>query len=235
MGTDWFTPDVYETGIVKTWIGDTTPETIAGVQWVADMMLKDKCAPTPAMQQSLMAGKPQVFLSGKIGMELNNIGQLSTYKDITDFEWGVAAAPMPANGKARHLHVWIDFWSMIKGVKNLEGAWQLLKFMVGTEAQKIYPIQYGPQSSLKSLSQTWVDQWKPGLSKLSTAEFQALSDAPKYETIDLENWTINFSPINSQGLQPALDVVWLGEKTAEQAIKDATPKINQLIKDTQPT
>jgi hypothetical protein len=27
-------------------------------------------------------------------------------------------------------------------------------------------------------------------------------------------------------------VIWLGEKTAEQAIKDATPKVNQLIKET---
>jgi ABC-type glycerol-3-phosphate transport system substrate-binding protein len=121
---------------------------------------------------------------------------------------------------------------MIKGVKNLEGAWQFLKFMVGTEAQKIYPVEFGPQSSLKSLANYWVDKQKTLMPKKTTQEFQTMIDAPKYEQIDLENWTINFSPINDQALQPMLDVIWLGEKTAEQAIKDATPKVNQLIKET---
>jgi len=168
-------------------------------------------------------------------MDIGNIGSLSTYKDITDFEWGIAAAPFPPGGDPRRLHVWIDFWSMIKGVKNLPGAWEFLKFMVSADAQKIYPIEYGPQSSLKSLAQTWIDKQKAFLPKLTDKELQTMIAGAKNESIDLENWTINFSPINSQALQPMLDVVWLGEKSAKDAIVEATPKINQLIKETQPT
>jgi len=235
FGTDWFTPDVYETGIVKTWIGDKEEKTIAAVQWNADTMLKDKIAPTPAQQKSVQAGLQSLFMSGKIGMDIGNIGSLSTYKDITDFEWGIAAAPFPPGGDPRRLHVWIDFWSMIKGVKNLPGAWEFLKFMVSADAQKIYPIEYGPQSSLKSLAQTWIDKQKAFLPKLTDKELQTMIAGAKNESIDLENWTINFSPINSQALQPMLDVVWLGEKSAKDAIVEATPKINQLIKETQPT
>jgi ABC-type glycerol-3-phosphate transport system substrate-binding protein len=121
---------------------------------------------------------------------------------------------------------------MIKGVKNLEGAWQLLKFMVSSDAQKIYPIAYGPQSSLKSLANYWVEAQKTLMPKKTDKEFQTMIDAPKYEQIDLENWTINFSPIQTQVMQPMLDTIWLGEKTAQQAITDATPKMNQVIQDT---
>ena len=233
FGTDWFTPDVYDTGIVKTWIGDKTPQTIASVQWVADMVLKDKTATTPAQEKSLAAANQNPFTTGKVGMYVGNIGDLSTLQQITDFDWGLAALPFPPGAAlARHWHVWIDFWSMIKGVKNLEGAWQLLKFMVSADAQKIYPIAYGPQSSLKSLANYWVEAQKALMPKKTDKEFQTMIDAPKYEQIDLENWTINFSPIQTQVMQPMLDTIWLGEKTAQQAITDATPKMNQVIQDT---
>jgi len=233
FGTDWFSPDVYETGIVKTWIGDKTPETIAATQWVADMVLKDKAATSPAQEASLAAANQNPFTTGKVGMYIGNIGDLSTLQQIKDFDWGLAALPFPPGGSVpRHWHVWIDFWSMIKGVKNLEGAWKFLKFMVSADAQKIYPIEYGPQSSLKSLANYWVDIQRKLMPTKTDKEFQTMIDAPKFEQIDLENWTINFSQINSQAMQPMLDEIWIGDKTAEQSIKDATPKINQLIKDT---
>jgi len=232
FGGDWFAPDVYETGICKTFTGDTDQKTIDAVQWNADMMLKDKIAPTPAQQKSVQAGLQQLFMSGKIGMDINNIGTLSQFQQITDFEWGIAAAPFPADGSPRHLHVWIDFWSMIKGVKNLDGAWKLMKFMVSPDAQKIYPVEYGPQSSLTSLGSYWVEKQKSLMPGKSDKEIQTMVDATKLESIDLENWTINFSPINSQALQPMLDVVWLGEKPAKDAINEAAPKIRQLIADT---
>ena len=217
---------------MKTWIVDTTPKTIAAVQWVADMVLKDKSATSPAQEKSLAAANQNPFTTGKVGMYLGNIGDLSTLQQVKDLNWGLAAAPFTPDGSPRHQHVWIDFWSMIKGVKNLEGAWQFLKFMVSSDAQKIYPIEYGPQSSLKSLASYWVEKQKALMPTKTAQEFQTMIDAPKYEQIDLENWTINFSPINTQALQPMLDVIWLGEKTAEQAIKEATPNINQFIKDT---
>ena len=232
FGGDWFAPDVYDTGICKTYTGDTDQRTIDAVQWNADMMLKDKIAPTPAQQTSVQAGLQQLFMSGKIGMDMQNIGNLSAYQQITDFDWGIAAAPFPADGSPRHLHVWIDFWSMIKGVKNLEGAWKLLKFMVSADAQKIYPIEYGPQSSLKSLGPYWLEKQKTLMPTKTDKEFQTMLDATQYESIDLENWTINFSVINSQALQPMLDSTWLGEKSAKDNIIEAAPKIRQLITDT---
>lgn len=232
FGGDWLPADTYETGIVADFVGDQDPRVAQAVQWATDLMLKEKVAPTPAQAQQVQAGAPVLFMSSKIGMGINNIGRLSQYAEIEAFEWGVAPAPFPANGEARHLHVWIDFWSMIKGVKNLEGSWQFLKFMVSPEAQKIYPIEYGPQSSLLSLGSYWLDLQKSKLPQLSEAELQVMTEAPKLEQIDPENWTVNFSVINSQALQPALDKIWLGEETVEASIMEAAPKIRKLIDET---
>jgi multiple sugar transport system substrate-binding protein len=232
FGGDWFPLDTYETGIVAEFTGDKDERVSNAVQWTADLMLKEKVAPTPAQAQQVQAGAPQLFMSNKVGMGINNIGRLSQYAKITDFEWGVAAAPNPPGGEKRHLHVWIDFWSMIKGVKNLEGSWKFLKFMVSPEAQKIYPIEYGPQSSLLSLGSYWLDIQKNLLPNLSEAELNSLIEAPKHEVIDPENWTVNFSVINGQVLQPALDVVWLGEKTAPESINEAAPDMRKVIDET---
>jgi multiple sugar transport system substrate-binding protein len=232
FGGDWFPLDTYETGIVAEFTGDKDDKTINAVQWDADLMNKYKVAPTPAQAQSVQVGLPQLFMSNKIGMHMGNIGELSTYAKITDFEWGVAAAPNPPGGVKRHLHVWIDFWSMIKGVKNPEGSWKFMKFMVSPEAQKIDPIEFGPQSSLLSLGSYWLDIQKKLMPNLSDTELKTLTEGPKYEQIDLENWTVNFSQINAQALQPAMDECWLGEKPAKDIINAAAPKIRDLINQT---
>jgi ABC-type glycerol-3-phosphate transport system substrate-binding protein len=187
---------------------------------------------TPAEAQQVQASAPVLFMSGKVGMGVTNIGRLSRYATIKDFAWGVGVMPRPPKGEPRRHHVWIDFWSMIKGTKNLEGSWQLLKFMVSPDAQRIYPIEYGPMSSLSSLAAEWSDYHKKSLSNLSAKEFQAIAEAPRYEVIDPENWTVNFSQINAEALQPELDKVYLGQVTAEQAIKNMAPRVRQIIDET---
>lgn len=229
FGSDWWPLDTYETGIIEQFTGDKDEKTIGAVQWVADMMLKDKVSPTPAQAQQLQSGVPSLFLSSKIAMTVDNIGQLSNLSAVDKFEWGTAATPYPPDGSDRHLHVWIDFWSMIKGVKNLEGSWEFMKFMVSPEAQKIYPIEFGPQSALLSLGKDWIDLQRKKLSNLSDAEFNVMVEGPKYEQIDPENWTVNFSVVGTETLQPALDRIWLGEGSAQEIISGAAADIQASI------
>lgn len=232
FGGDWFKPDVYDTGICLNWTGESDSRVAAAVQWGADMINKQKVAPTPAQQQQLQAGVPNLFLSGKVAMNPTSIGSLPDYAKITSFEWGIGIIPKPPEGAKLTQHLWIDFWSMIKGTKNLEGAWQLLKFMVSADAQKIYPIQFGPMSSLLSLGEYWAEIQKKTLPKISDAELKVITDAPKYEILDLENWTVNFSPIYTQVMSPELDKIFLGQETAVDGIKAMTPKVQKIIDET---
>jgi ABC-type glycerol-3-phosphate transport system substrate-binding protein len=118
---------------------------------------------------------------------------------------------------------------MIKGVKNLEGSWEFMKFMVSEEAQKIYPIEYGPQSALLSLGDDWIELQKKTLTNLSDAEFAVMTEAPKYEQIDPENWTVNMSVVSTEALQPALDRIWLGEGSAQEILTEAAADIQASI------
>ncbi|MFN8490367.1 MAG: substrate-binding domain-containing protein [Caldilineaceae bacterium] len=230
LGGDWWPLNTYETGIIAEFTGDKDDKVINAMQWAADLMLKEKVAPTPAQAQQLQVGvSTPFFMSNKVAMEIGNIGSLSQYATIDKFEWGVAPAPFPPDGSPRHLHVWIDFWSMIKGVKNLEGSWKFLKFMVSADAQKIYPIEYGPQSALLSLGQYWIDKQKSTLSKLSADELKVMTEAPKYEQIDPENWTVNMSVVDSEALEPAIQKIWLGQGTAKDIITQAAADIRQKI------
>jgi multiple sugar transport system substrate-binding protein len=233
FGGDWWPLDTYETGIIEEFTGDSDERTLDAVQWVADLMLKEKVAPTPAQSQQLQVGvSTPFFMTNKVAMQINNIGLLSQYAGINEFEWGVAPAPFPNDGSDRHLHVWIDFWSMIKDVKNLEGSWKFLKFMVSEEAQKIYPCEYGPQSALLSLGEYWIDLQKAKLPNLTEDEFSVMLEAPKLEQIDPENWTVNMSIVNGETLQPALDRIWLGEGSAADVITEAADDIRAKINET---
>lgn len=232
FGGDWFKPDVYDTGICLNWTGASDPKVAAAVQWGADMINKQKVAPSPAQQQQIQAGAPNLFLSGKVAMNATSIGSLPDYAKITTFDWGIGIIPKPPGGAKSTQHLWIDFWSMIKGTKNADGAWQLLKFMVSPDAQKIYPIAYGPMSSLLSLGDYWAQAQKKSLPKLSDAELKVITEAPKYEVLDLENWTVNFSPIYSQVLSPELDKIFLGQETAADGLNGITSKVQKIIDDT---
>jgi len=78
---------------------------------------------------------------------------------------------------------------------------------------------------LLSLGDTWLDIQKKLLPKMTDDEFKVLTNAPTYEVIDPENWTVNMSIVNDQGLKPALDRVLLGEDTAANIITAAAPDI----------
>lgn len=230
FGGDWWPQDTYETGIIAEFTGDKDERTVNAEQWVQDLIFKHNVSPTPAQSQQLQVGvSTPFFMTGKVAMEFNNIGQLSQYATIKDFDWGVAHIPWPNDGSPRHMHVWIDFWSMIKGVKNLEGSWKFMKFMSSPEAHKIYPIEYGPQSALLSLGDTWLEIQKKLLPKMTDDEFKVLTKAPTYEVIDPENWTVNMSIVYGEALKPALDRILLAEDTAANIISQAAPDIQAKV------
>ena len=56
---------------------------MSSVQWIQDLMLKEQVAPTPAQSQQLQVGvSTPFFMTGKVAMEIDNIGKLSQYAEI---------------------------------------------------------------------------------------------------------------------------------------------------------
>ena len=232
FGGYWFPKDSVQIGVISQFIGHEDPKTIAAMQWSADLIYKDKVAPTAAQQAEAIAGQPVLFMSSKVGMGASHAGRLSRYQLIKDFEWSVAPDIFPKGESARNRHVWIDMWSMIKGVKNLEGSWEVLKHMVSPEGMRIYPLAFGAMTTRKSLASEWVDQKAKVHPNLGKEHLEVFTKAGQYEVMDPENWTVNFSPVYDRALVEAVDNIFLGEKSAEELITEIAPKVQQIIDET---
>lgn len=226
----WFNKDWDTSGWLTKFTAPTDPAVAEALQYWADAANKLHIAPTAAEEQATMSGAPNLFMSGKVAMYLSDLGALSEQSKITEFDWGIAARPHPTK-IAAHTGVWVDEWSMFAKVRNPDGSWEFMKHMVSPDGEKIYPISYGPIGSRQSLGQPWIDTWKTKLPKQADQLDVAVKGVP-LEFVTPDNFTVNLSPINDQGIQPELDKLFLGQQSATDAIKAMIPKVQKLIADT---
>jgi len=226
----WFNKDWDQSGWLTKFTAPDDPAVAESLQFWADASNKLHIAPTAAEEQAAASGAPNLFMSGKVAMYLADIGSLSEFAKITDFEWGMAARPHPVKLPS-HIGVWVDEYAMFKQVRNPDGSWLLMKHMVSAAAEQIYPISYGPIGSLKSLGSYWVDTWKKTAPKQADQLNVAVSAVP-LEFVTPDNFTVNFSPINDEAIQPEIDKIFLGNSTAVDAIKAMQPKVEQMIAST---
>lgn len=226
----WFNKDWDKTGWITKFNAPDDPALAEALQFWADAANKLHIAPTAAEQQQTQAGAPNLFMSGKVAMYLSDIGSLSQFAKIKEFEWGMAARPHPTK-LASHTGIWVDKWSMFKQVRNPEGSWLFMKHMVSPEGLRIYPMAYGPIPSRQSLGKEWADLWTKNVGK-PVEELNVAVDAVDQEFVTPDNFTVNFSPINDGAIQPEVDKIYLGNQSASDGIKAMQPKVEKLIADT---
>lgn len=226
----WFNHDWDTSGWITKYSAIDDPAVAEALQYWADAANKLHIAPTAAEEQAAMAGAPNLFMSGKIAMYLSDIGSLNEHSKIKEFEWGMAPRPHPAKVPS-HTGVWVDEWSMFAKVRNPDGSWEFMKHMVSPEGEKIYPISYGPIASRQALGPQWIDTWKGKIPKLADQLGVAVNGVP-LEFVTPDNFTVNLSPINDEGIQPELDKLFLGQQSATAAIKAIQPKVEKIIADT---
>jgi ABC-type glycerol-3-phosphate transport system substrate-binding protein len=166
-------------------------------------------------------------------MYLEYTGQLNQYAKISEFDWGIAAWPH-ATGSQYPMHhgAWMDQWAVFKGTKNPEGSWAFLKFIASPEGATITDVKRGSPSSRRSLGQAWVDQWKGQLPKVDPKQLQVVVEALAFDSLTPDNWSVNFSPLDSKVLSPALDKVSLGQQSAGDALKGIKPQMEGAIAET---
>jgi len=142
----------------------------------------------------------------------------------------MAARPHPTTLPS-HTGVWVDEWAMFAKVRNPDGSWEFMKHMVSPDGEKIYPISYGPIASREALGSDWVNTWTKKINK-TTDQLDVAVNAVPIEFVTPDNFTVNLSPINDEGIQPELDKLFLGQQSAMDALKAMKPKVEKLIADT---
>ncbi|GIV79812.1 MAG: ABC transporter substrate-binding protein [Litorilinea sp.] len=213
---DWIDPDT------QLLILDQPPA-IEAIQAIADLMLVHQVMPQSTVMESLGMSNTQMLDTGKLAMAVDGSWALDWMKEI-ESTLGTGVLPMmvePATNMQAHLH------SALAATKHPEEAWQWVRFL----STPFYQTQFcrtglwlPSQTALLTEEglKTWITEGvhPPEYEKIATEYLprfgHVLYMPPGYPKVDAI-------------ITPALDAVWVGDMTAEEALTQAVPEANAIL------
>lgn len=197
-----------------------SPEAIAAIQFVADLINIDKSVPSfDAMQQ--LGSTTELFSTGRVAMVMTNAARIPTFSDAS-FAWDIAPLPSGPTGIHANTLGGAGYTMSVSSADN-EAAWEFLQFLSGPQGQAIFaatglavPALNTPEteaSFLSALPETINGQ----VFITETANGVLFPVFPGWREIEA---TI---------VGPELDLVWSGELTAEEAINRMAPRVAEAL------
>ena len=168
------------------------------------------------------------FVSQMVAMSIEGEWQLAVYKDITDFDWDVAA--WPAGPRENRQYGCSDALGIAKDSKNIDAAWEFQKFWTfDREAAmmtgSIMPAALNEAGLDEGQLEARVGERGPSLENLIWAytNMRMHGDgAVYYQGINAEEW----QPIFSEMLTSALT---LCDEPAEMLAVDTAARITEIL------
>lgn len=192
---------------------------IEALQFYADLRNKYHVAPTRAEAGS--ARMAQLFMQGKLAMQISGRWSVPRYRKDIDFDWDIISFP---NGKEGSI---VDAdssgWAISKSCKNQKQAWQLVSFLASkniiekfTHSGLIVPSRVDVANSQIFLENTQ----KPFNSKIFISIIPSSMPTPANKNYQ------EILDITKNMLEP----LWNGEKPAKDVITDKNvEKIQKLM------
>lgn len=109
-----------------------TPESIRSIQYYADLRNKYHAAPTASEAGS--ATMSQLFMQGKVAMQINGRWSVPRYRKDLDFNWDIAKFPKGSAGSIVDADA--SGWAISKSSKHPDKAWQLVRFLADKHASQ---------------------------------------------------------------------------------------------------
>src|SRR5262249_24914378 len=145
-----------------------------------------------------------------------------TYKNIKDFKWDVANWPKGPKGRVVEMEP--DGYSIFKGSKNPDAAWDFLKFVIYEPGGTLRQATYGTIPAIKQVAFSDAYLKSKGFPQHVRLP---LDDALRSgRSNDFGQGWIEWTSKSTDALQEA----WLGKKSIEQAAKDADDAITKVLK-----
>ncbi len=207
----------------------TSPEAISAIQNIADLAQVHNCAPTAGVTESVFSDASAMLMNGQLGMFIGG-NFLQGNFDSEGFDVGIAQIPTQ-NGADPCTMVWSAAFTASAATEHPEEAALFLSYMANFDNTVIaardkgvsintLPNSKGTLDESSELYATWKDLYNASMA--STSSGILASASRKGENVTLKN----FSVLMNEDLVPALDEVWIGEKTAEEALKGIEDKLN---------
>lgn len=214
-GADWLNAD-------HTQVTVTDPKFVEAMQWVADLILKEKVAPSNEEESSL--GSFQRFIDGKIGMMGIGPWSQGQFWDEVKFNWDLMPWPVPNAGDKPAIWYGGIGFAVANSSQNKEAAANLAAFLAFDEDAQRTNFQLG--------------QAVPNLIDMAKNEYLTMDKPPanKQEFIDIiedygrratQTYTFNsewFTEFNANAAS-----VWLGEQTAAEYTAEVAPTMQEML------
>ncbi len=225
LGGDWFPDEGYDTGWIRKFNG-TSQEVVDAYQLQQDLAYKHHVQPTAADTKELGLSNKKAFAAGKIAMHVDHVGAFAELAKAQGLKWGMAAIPVGLSRPRRTL-IWADYWCFFTGQKSVDATWELVKFMLGQDGQKFYPIGTGSMSGLKSLAGYWSELKQKELG-IGADELKVAAQGVEVEHVSADNFTINW-PELWDALKDTVADVLANKVPAKQALTGVAPAAEAAI------
>jgi multiple sugar transport system substrate-binding protein len=221
-GGEWIDPDTRLLVIDQ-------PEAIEALQAIADLMLVEQVMPENAAFAALGMTNTQMLENGKLAMAVDGSWALSWITKI-QATLGTAVLPkfkQPATDMQAHIHC------PLKGTQHPEQAWRWIRFLA-TEYYQLHFLKIG----------LWLPSQTALMTEEGLAKWMTLRTAPGegvhpegYEKI-VTDYVPNYGHVlymppgyteADSIITPALDPIWIGDKTAADAMAEAVPQANDIL------
>ncbi len=219
-GVTWIDPETLKINI-------DSPEGIAAIQNLADLMLVHQVMPRSSAFQGLGMTNTQMLETGKLAMAIDGSWALDWMKNMKA-TLGTGVLPMmsqAATNMQAHLHAGMS------GSANPDAAWEWVRFL----STPFYQTQFC-RTGLWLPSQTSL-MTEEGLTEWITEGVHP-ADYYKIATEYLPRFgMVLYQPIGypraTSVLNPALEAIWIGDQTAEAALTAAVPEANAILDEEQ--
>lgn len=197
------------------------PKSIEGLQFYSDLINVYQVMPTPVALANLGMGVDLMFASGRLAMFLSGIWETPGLRRY-DFKWDVAMFPKNKEG-VRAFGSGGSGYAILKSSRHKKEAWEVIKALTGPEGQA--------ELAKRGLAQP---------SRIAVASGDAWAKDPQPpDNKKMLNEAVNhivFSPFDSRWrevqekfLQPKLDLIFNGKKSAAEVIAEVAPEINTAL------
>jgi multiple sugar transport system substrate-binding protein len=194
----------------------TATRTLEGLQFLADLLLTHRVAPTAADRQ----GQGNLFVAGRQGFSTVIVVAIGDYRRQMKQPWD--AAPMPRGPAGRSCFFGANGTAFtVPGGRDPAPGWEFLKFLGGTAGQKEYLAEFGSVPTLKALTETEYLRQPAPPSRLN-AVVEAMSyikPLPKLPSTSLQ-----------QTIDAAFQAVFNGQKGTKAAMDEIEGPVNQALR-----
>jgi len=193
-----------------------TPAVREALQWLVDLRFKHHVTTRPGELADM--GGYEMFMTGKVAMVFGGHWDVPTYSKIRRFRWDVA--PLP-KGKVRANNALGSCLSIPSKSRHKDAAWRYIKFLAGSEGQKVMVGADFSTPARKSIARS-----REFLQPPPQSEQVFVNEIPFGRPVPFTPKYLEMGKITDE----EMDLMWLGKRSVADTCREIDKRINRLLR-----